>query len=203
MNDGPPVWIGADPGGEGNFGLAIWEEGAPPETRCVDCAEEAVQVVAARLNGKSPSGAGIDAPLWWSSGRSGIREADLWIRRTYKLHPREVQAVNSLRGAALVQAMMFIERLREVTGEETPVTEVHPKALLKISTQGDWAAFATRYGVEYVSEIEHERDAVIGAVAAREGFGGRWRRDLSIVRLAEEQDPRAYWLAPVHYFWPD
>ena len=48
---------------------------------------------------------------------------------------------------------------------------------------------------------EHERDAVIAAVCAREGFEGRWRTDLAKKRYACEQNPQAYWLAPMHYFW--
>jgi hypothetical protein len=49
---------------------------------------------------------------------------------------------------------------------------------------------------------EHKRDAVISAVAAREGFEGRWIKDLSLNRYPSEQDPSQYWLAPIHYFWP-
>ena len=49
----------------------------------------------------------------------------------------------------------------------------------------------------------HERDAVIAAVAAREGFEKRWCNDLSLNRCTTEQDPSHYWLAPVQYFWPE
>ena len=48
---------------------------------------------------------------------------------------------------------------------------------------------------------EYERDALIGAVAAREGFEGRWSLDLTMTRSVSEQNP-AYWLSPVHYIWP-
>jgi hypothetical protein len=50
---------------------------------------------------------------------------------------------------------------------------------------------------------EHERDAILSAVAAREGFEGRWSNDLALNRLQSEQDPRSYRLAPIHYFWPE
>jgi hypothetical protein len=50
--------------------------------------------------------------------------------------------------------------------------------------------------------IEHERDAFLAAVAAREGFQGRWTNDLARTRAASEQDPSTYWLAPIYYFWP-
>jgi hypothetical protein len=65
----------------------------------VSYADEAVEKIAAR-----PLGVGVDAPLWWSSGRSAERAAP----------PSTVQTPNSLRGAALVQAAMFVQRLREM-----------------------------------------------------------------------------------------
>ena len=49
---------------------------------------------------------------------------------------------------------------------------------------------------------EHERDALISAVAARKGFEGGWTRDLIERRYPSEQDPSESWLGPVNYFWP-
>lgn len=201
MNGGGALWVGADPGGEGNFGIAILTEGNQSQTSSVDCADDAIDFVRRHLDG-TPAGVGVDAPLWWSSGHSGDRKADQWLRKQYKLSGGEVQATNSLRGAALVQAAMFIQRMREIY-PAVPVTESHPKALLKALTQGDWKAFAGRFGLITGISNDHERDALIAAVSAREGFQQRWHHDLSINRLPSEQDPRKYWLAPVHYFWPE
>jgi predicted nuclease with RNAse H fold len=144
---------------------------------------------------------GVDAPLWYSSGRSSDRLADQWIRKTYGLPSGQVQAANSLRGAALVQAAMFIERLRE-RFPGTPATESHPKAVLK-ALRLDETGFRCRYAITGYQGTEHERDAIIAAVAAREGFSGRWRRDLSAERHLSEQNPMRYHLAPIHYWWPD
>ena len=186
------IWVGVDPGGEGNFGVAILREGMPPVLKCVNCADEAVALISER-----PAGAGVDAPLWWTSGRSSFRMADDWIRRTYK--GSVVLALNSLWGAALVQGMMFVARLRQKF-PGVPVTETHPKATAV--ALGEWGspqiqAFGCPKGV-----VEHVRDAYLSAIAAREGFSGRWTHDLSLYRYPSEQDPRAHWLAPVHYFWP-
>lgn len=196
-----PVWIGADPGGKGNFGIAILTESDQPQTSSVDCADDAISFVRRHLKG-IPAGVGVDAPLWWSSGRSGDRSADQWLRNRYGLSGGEVQATNSLRGAALTQGAMFIQRMRE-TYPAVPVTETHPKALLKALTQGDWKALAGRFGLKTAISNDHERDALIAAFSAREGFEGRWSHDLSINRLPCEQNPGSYWLAPVHYFWPE
>lgn len=201
MTGGGAIWVGADPGGKGNFGIAVLTDGDQPLTSSVDCADEAVAFVRESLAGV-PHGVGVDTPLWWSSGRSGDRFVDQWLRKRYGLAGGEVQAANSLRGATLTQGAMFIQRLREIY-PGVPVTESHPKALLKVLTQGDWDLFTSQFELKFIHVKDHERDALIAAISAREGFEGRWPHDLSIKRLTAEQDPRSYWLAPVHYFWPE
>ena len=105
-------------------------------------------------------------------------------------------------GAAVTQAAMFVQRMREIF-PAVPVTESHPKVLLSVLAHGDWDAFADRFGLNKATGAGDDmRDALIAAVSAREGFQGRWSNDLSLNRLASEQDPSSYWLAPVHYYWP-
>ncbi len=197
-----PVWVGADPGGRENFGLAILGADGTALAVCVDSCDDAMAVVGQHVKG-TVAGIGVDAPLWWSSGRSSDRRADQWIRRTFKLSGGQVQGGNSLRGAALIQGLLFVSRMREKF-PGVPVTETHPKALLKALRLPDWPAIAERFQVTYVADAirEHERDAIVGAVAAREGFEGRWNTDLSLDRFPSEQDPDEYWLKPVRYWWP-
>ena len=194
-------WVGADPGGKGSFGVAILTAGDQPLSLAVDCADDAIDFIRAQL-ARAPAGVGVDAPLWWSSGRSGDRHADRWLRKRYGLSGGEVQAANSLRGAALTQGAMFVHRMREHY-PTVPVTETHPKALLKAVTENRWDLFSTRFHVNSSPPDEHARDAIVAAVAARESFEGRWTHDLGATRLAGEQDPLNYWLAPVHYYWPE
>jgi predicted nuclease with RNAse H fold len=145
MRQADQVWLGADPGGKGSFGLAILTPDGAAKTWCVDCADAAITIVRAYLS-TPPQGVGVDAPLWFSSGPSGDRRSDQWLRKTYKLSGGQVQAANSLRGAALTQGMMFVQRIRELF-PSIPVTETHPNAVLKalslariFHTQGeDWA----------------------------------------------------------------
>jgi predicted nuclease with RNAse H fold len=201
MTGATPTWLGADPGGIGSFGIALIRNDHSALSATVGCVDEAVDFFLENLK-ETPGGAGIDAPLWWSSGPAGDRYADQWLRKTCRLSGGEVQAVNSLRGAALVQAAMLVLRLREHF-PALPVTESHPKAILKHPHAGGWNAFAEQHQLAESFTNEHERDALIAAVAAREGFGGRWKNDLSTVRNSSEQDPKRYWLAPVHYYWPE
>jgi predicted nuclease with RNAse H fold len=201
MSSSPAVWIGADPGGKGNFGLAILQDDGTAQTWCVSCADEATTLVQQNVKGASPSGIGVDAPLWWSSGPSSDRKADQWLRKTYGLSGGQVQTVNSLRGAALAQGMIFVQRIREVF-PAVPVTETHPNAVLK-ALKLDSDGFYERFSVKVNHDSKHERDAVISAVAAREGFCGRWKKDLSTNRDDSEQDPLKFWLAPINYLWPE
>jgi hypothetical protein len=97
---------------------------------------------------------------------------------------------------------MFVLRIREVF-PDVPVTECHPKALLNAIARDSWDVFARDFAITATPSNEHIRDAIVAAVAARESFSGTWTHDLSDMRLPGEQDPRTYWLAPVHYYWPE
>lgn len=203
MTEHEPVWIGADPGGEGSFGVALLYARGRVITGTFSFVDEAIEFACKGLTG-TPAAIGIDAPLWWSSGKSGLRKADDWIRRQYDLPSKNVQAVNSMWGSVLAQGMMFAARMRE-RFPEINITETHPKALIRAMRADYWLG-ALRGCVTRVtldSKPDHERDALISAIAARDGFGGKWPRDLSIERFPSEQDPSVTWLAPIHYFWPE
>src|SRR5262245_2929900 len=155
------IWFGADPGGKKNFGIAVIREDSTYETKCVDCADEAIDWIR-ELHGDI-GGAGIDAPLWWSSRKSGDRKADEKLR---KRGAGPIQSPNSLRGAILVQGVMLAARLRDVY-LEVPITEAHPKALLRFFGK-PWGKVKERFGLDGEDVLDHERDAVLAALAARE-----------------------------------
>ena len=187
MKDPRKVWIGVDPGGAANFGVAILKADESCHTCTVDFVDAAVEIIREHVNAM-PAGIGVDAPLWWSSGKGGLRKADQWIRRQYGLHPRNVQAVNSLWGSVLAQGMMFVTRVREVF-PSVNISETHPKAVLVALGREPWKVHlaSIRTMVTLDSKPDHERDAIISAVAAREGFEGRWKRDLAVDRFPSEQ----------------
>jgi predicted nuclease with RNAse H fold len=197
------------PRGAKAFGVAVLRDDGTYETNTVSFADEAAQWLGER--GHEVVGAGIDAPLWWSSGDSGDRQADQWLRRHYKISGGTVQPMNSLRGAALVQGVMLAVRLRQ-RQSHLSITEAHPKALLKAlwrkaSKAGPtWVEVAERFGLQGAvlndTGGDHERDAVLAAVVAREGSRGVWLRDLAGGRLPCEQDPASLAWGPVNYWWP-
>ena len=148
-----------------------------------------------------PLGLRIDAPMGWSAGEGGDRRADARPRERYGIPSGTVQSGNALRGAALIGGALLASRLREAP-PALRITESHPKALL-LALRLDETRFADRYQIETGWCNEHERDAAIAAVCAREGFEGRWSTDLANHRNRSEQNPRACWLAPMAYFRPE
>lgn len=190
-------WLGVDPGGEGKFGISkLWPDGKFETSSC-SSVEEALAFV-----DLAPLGVGIDCPMWWSAGRSGVRQADKWIRAEYRLPSRNVQSVNSMWGAVLVQGILFAMLLRS-RYPSVLITESHPKALaVALSIRSD-LSIIEMFGLTGQWRSEDERDAVIAAICAREGFSGRWSIDLASVRGQSELDPKCMWFGSVHYWWPN
>ena len=191
-------WVGADPGGIGNFGLAFVDGSGQLCCSTVSSVDEAAKQIVAT---GEPLGLGIDAPMWWSASRGGGRKVDERLRKRYGIPSGTVQSANSLRGAALVGGALLALRVREKF-PSTRITESHPKALL-FARELDETSFAARFEIPKAWSNEHERDAAISAVCAREGFERRWLTNLAEERDSFEQDPQGYWLKPVFYFWPE
>lgn len=189
------IWFGADPGGGDSFGVAILRDDGSFDTDRVSHADEANDWLK-----QDPQAAGIDAPMWWSSGQSGDRKADRFLRARCR-SAGTVQAANSLRGACLVQGAMLAIRLRE-RFKSLPITEAHPTALLK-ALNLDRNQIIQRFKLKGDLPLSpHEQDALLGAIAAREGYCERWTRNLAECRDPSEQDPLKLPASPIVYWWP-
>lgn len=192
------MWFGADPGGAGCFGVARLNVDGTFDTKLVTGVIEAAQFIDAE-----PSAVGIDAPMWWSSSAGGGRKADQRLRDHYGISSGTIQSVNSLRGAVIVQGPMLVLRLREKFSQAMVVTETHPKALLLAMRLSDtsWDDASLIFGVRGERpKSEHERDALLSAVAARAG-GKTWTHDLSLDRYDDEVDPALMWCGSSKYYW--
>ena len=188
-------WIGCDPGGKDAFGLAFVDVSGHVCCATVSSVDEAAKKITAV---GEPLALGIDAPMWWSACQGGGRVADARLRKRYGIQSGSIQSGNSLKGSMLIGGALLASWIREKF-PATRITESHPKALL-LAMDLDEARFAARFGIETDWHNEHERDAVVAAICAREGFEGRWPIDLAEQRSPHEQDPQAYWLAPMSYF---
>lgn len=194
------AWFGADPGGERKFGIASLHADGSFETRCCSSVDEALEFL------KDAEAVGIDCPMWWTSAKGGGRHVDAWLRNTYNIHPGTIQSVNSLRGAVVVQGIMLAMCLRKRL-PSLPITETHPKALLiALGLVGaPWVKMAEHFDLNRAQDEpsnEHCRDALLSAVAAREGACGRWRDLSTVFHPKEELDPKQLWFGAVNYWWP-
>lgn len=155
------IILGFDPGGVGAFGWCVaCDMGVLPleiiASGVESDARSAVEACVQRIpSGQAPLAAGIDAPLVWS--RSGGRTCDRRLRSVIGAAGAPnvagtVQAINSLRGACLVQGVLAAVELRE-RFPDLVISEAHPKALRWLLGEAK-AVSATP---------EHVRDAVLSA----------------------------------------
>ena len=156
------------------------------------------------IDGEVPQAAGIDAPLWWSLGSSGLRDTARRLHVRYPAARQSILAVNSLWGSVLVQGVLVAHLLRD-RFTSMGLTEAHPKAVLVALGHDFWEQkfAAIPLDVTLDDPVDNRRDALIAAVAAREGFRRVWPEDLVAKLPTSEQNPSSRWLAPVHYYWPE
>ncbi len=137
------IILGFDPGGKGNFGwsVCVTRDGQlqkPVQTCVANDALSALRAVEKFLRTDDTAkhlrvlAAGIDAPMFWSE--KGDRKVDGCLRdalgcTNFKAsRGGTVQAVNSLRGAAVVQGVLLGKHLMECWGTIL-ITESHPRVL--------------------------------------------------------------------------
>ena len=203
-------FIGYDPGGNGRHGCAVLtvEAGRPARLRVTTHATTEhvlrdIETVGDVL------GIGVDTLTCWSTGPSGWRPADRWLRARYpSAVGRSVAAPNSLYGSMSVGGMAVLLSL----ARRVPVTETHPKVLWHV-------LFGTRYayatasaamdarlgeamGLPLVTANDHEWDAAASALTALRAHEGAWTRDLH--RLPTRPDERLVEpYGPTRFVWPD
>jgi hypothetical protein len=180
------VLLGFDPGGEDGYGWCIADH-APVlplsirATGVVDNARDALREALAHVgSGEQIVAAGIDAPLFWVP--SGDRKADRVLRHELRdlgapSPAGTVQAVNSLRGACLVQGILTGILLRDPF-RSLPITESHPKALLWLLRLANRKKHPSGISLSSLSSqfralknssadaTDHERDAALATLSA-------------------------------------
>lgn len=208
-------FVGYDPGGSGNHGFARLTVSANVvrslETETFDSTEHVLK----RIEGlTSLDGIGVDTLTCWSTGKSGWRPADRWLRKEYKEHPDTVKRVispNFLYGSMVLNGMAIIVEARK-RWPDVYVTETHPKVLYRALTNNKHDFRSERQKmmdylgswIDVPMEIsnDHEWDAAISAWAAYKGKTRAWETDLH--RIPEEGGERLVWPGGItEYRWPD
>lgn len=211
------VLLGFDPGGKDGFGWCVADDmpTLPLKVRATDVVDNARSAVDGAMawveKGEQILAAGIDAPLFWVA--TGDRNVDRIVRDDlWNLGARSpggtVQAVNSLRGACVVQGMLTGVLLRAAL-PEVLLTESHPKALLwqlRLANRdrhpsGISLLSLSQFSVPAsIGKTDHERDAAIGTLCAWAMLHKpqAWRN-----LYVEEQDAYSPITAPLGYWMPE
>ena len=173
------LFLGFDPGGVRAFGWSALSGNQLPlqliARGVANHAEGAVQAALAAIVQNSVTASGIDAPMYWQP--RGDRNVDQLVRTNIVQRGSSggtVNAVNSMRGACLIQGMMVAMLLR-ANIDQLPITESHPKALLwllGIAQPGNPPAGIALGNLQQwivgnvAGASDHERDAALGALSA-------------------------------------
>ena len=121
--------VGYDPGGNGKHGFArALVRGGDIVCVTTKTLQTAEDVVRSILDGEKPLGLGIDTLTCWSTGHSGWRPADRWLRQRYPGVKRAIVAPGGLFGAMSVNGMAVLVAVRQAF-PDIFVTETHPKVL--------------------------------------------------------------------------
>ena len=203
--------VGYDPGGNGRHGVATFSVDRGQATRVYTNTRATAEDVLLELTAIDDLiGIGVDTLTCWSTGESGWRAADLWLREKYPEISNSVAASNSLFGSMGINGMAVLVSARQQY-PEIHITETHPKVLywamsnrkhdygqssqLMDSQVSEWM------GISVKTRNDHEWDAAISAYAALAGLRGEWTRDL----LASGEGESARRVLPcgqAHYWWP-
>jgi hypothetical protein len=204
--------VGYDPAGNGSHGVAslhVFEgEAVSLEFSAVRNAHAALRWLTSNGN---PIAAGIDALTVLSTGDSGWRPADRWLRDRYPQVRNSVVNPNYLNGSVGLNGFAVAISLRN-TYPDIQISETHPKVLYYCLSGkpysydnqceamnmelGEWI------GLHTATTTEHEWDAVISCLAVLQGLCERWTGDLH--RLPVGARESLVWPCGISkYYWPE
>jgi hypothetical protein len=204
--------IGYDPGGNGSHGLALIEfvESKPVAVE-IDTYSNANQVINRISAISNVLGIGVDTLTYWSTGDSGWRPADRWLKGQYKSITNSIASANSLFGSMGLNGMAVLDFIR-THDPKVAVTETHPKVLyyelagVKYDYRGNSLEMdllvSNQLDIDICTKNDHEWDAAVSVYALLNGITGKWTVDLH--RLPLNQDERLVQpCGNTNYWWPN
>ena len=204
--------IGYDPGGDKHHGLTrlVLKNGSIHEgtTKTLDNAEQVIKIAQEQ---RSLVAVGVDTLTCWSTGKSGWRPADRWLRQKYREVRKSIVSPNGLYGSMILNGMALLVSLRNQR-PDLFITETHPKVLFwflkreKYDYENKKAlmdkTLVTNLGVRISPANNHEWDSAISAFAALQSVMGIWKHDLHEMPMAGEERLVSP-CGATHYFWPE
>lgn len=204
--------IGYDPGGNTNHGLTrlVFKNGSITEgiTQSLD---NVGQVIKIAQEESSLIGVGVDTLTCWSTGASGWRPADLWLKQKYREIQNSIISPNGLYGSMVINGMSLLVALRKQR-HDLFITETHPKVLFWFlkHEKHDYKnkknlmdeVLIKQIGVRISPANEHEWDSAISAFATLQSVKGIWKHDLHKIPMAGKERL----ISPcgtTYFFWPE
>lgn len=121
--------VGYDPGGNGTQGVANISISGSQCTKIEVCTLDTAEDVISWIDEvEDLIGLGVDTLACWSTGPSGWRAADLWLRKRYTEIQQSVVSPNGLYGSMGLNGMAVLVSIREKR-IDLPISETHPKVL--------------------------------------------------------------------------
>lgn len=202
---------GYDPGGNGCHGVACLtvETGIPAAVE-FETVRNANSAIAWFRNRAPLIAIGIDTLTMLSTGDSGWRPADRWLRDRYPDVRNSVVNPNYLQGAMALSGLVVSHELRQAF-TDIAVIETHPKVLYfelcrrRYNYSDDQQLMnrelETRFSLPTNTKTDHEWDAAISAFAAFQSLTKNWTHDLHALPVASGES-----LVPIagdtHFYWP-
>ncbi|MBU1413909.1 hypothetical protein KKC22_20530 [Myxococcota bacterium] len=205
------VIIGYDPGGNGKNGVAILEvQSSLPRSVEILTSDNAESVINKISTYSNLIGLGVDTLSCWSTGHSGWRPADLWLRKKYPPVSNSVMSPNTLSGSMGLNGMSVLIEISKCK-KTTVLSETHPKVLWfalmdekydydNHSAQMD-SYLSEQLGLPIKTQNDHEWDAVISAYALLMGITNKWTLDLHTLPTSNKERIVTP-CGKTHYFWP-
>lgn len=203
--------IGYDPGGNDKHGVAalMIDKGCP-----IQISFATVRNAQAALDWftveETPLAAGIDTLTVLSTGDSGWRPADRWLRAKYPQVQNSVVNPNYLQGAMSLNGLAMIASLRGMSNSIL-ISETHPKVLyyclsgnqhnfqLNKATMNE--QLTNWIGLNINTTNDHEWDATVSCFAVLEGILRHWTTDLhQLPTVAGEK--LIHIGGPSRFYWP-
>ena len=202
---------GYDPGGNDRHGVAcLTVVDDSPMAIEFDTVRNANSAVNWFLDRGTLIAIGIDTLTMLSTGDSGWRPADRWLRDRYPDVRNSVVNPNYLQGSMALSGLAVSHELRnEFT--DIAIIETHPKVLYfelcgrRYNYTSDQQLMNRELGIRFAlntnTQTDHEWDAAISAFAAFQTLTQKWTRDLHALPVASGES-----LVPIagdtHFYWP-
>ena len=203
--------VGYDPGGNGAHGLALasYNDGKIQGVR-ISTHPTVQSIISTISEFNDVIAIGIDTLTCWSTGPSGWRPADRWLKNEYPEITNSIASANSLFGSMGLNGMSALLKIKE-SFPNIHISETHPKVMYfelakkkynyKECNKEMDSFLSDLIGINISTKNDHEWDAAASIYAVYCGATGKWVNNLHSKSVTNNEvfvEP----CGPTSYWWP-